>query len=264
MTKQKTRTNSKLNKQKEIEQRKRKHRKIIFILVVLVAIIVGICSYLLTANVFNIQYINIKGNKQLSQEDIYELSGIKIGDNIFSTLEIVTRVKLKQNGYIEDVKINKIYPDKIELEVKERQKEFQIQTETGCYIYIDDQGHILDYSLEKLELPTIIGMEMTEDKIKEIKRLEENDLEKMENILQIRFEAKNIELADKITQFQVQDEYILSLENEGIIINLGNATNLKNRMYYVKAILAKELGNTGTIYVNGNLDEGFIPYFSAN
>ena len=54
------------------------------------------------------------------------------------------------------------------------------------------------------------------------------------------------------------------LENDGIIINLGNATNLKDRMYYVSAILKQESGNRGTIYVNGNLNEGFLPYFSAN
>jgi len=34
-------------------------------------------------------------------------------------------------------------------------------------------------------------------------------------------------------------------------------------MYYVSAILKQEAGNRGTIYVNGNLNEGFSTYFSA-
>jgi len=85
----------------------------------------------------------------------------------------------------------------------------------------------------------------------------------MENILQIREQCKSIEIADKITQIQVKDEYIITLENEGISINLGDCTNLKNRFYYVNAILKKEAGNRGTIYVNGNLNEGFTAYFSA-
>ena len=76
--------------------------------------------------------------------------------------------------------------------------------------------------------------------------------------------AKKIEIADKITQIQVKDEYVLNLENEGIIINLGDASDLKNRMYYVSAIMKQETGNKGTISVNGNLNEGFLPYFSAN
>ena len=107
-------------------------------------------------------------------------------------------------------------------------------------------------------------MDITETEAVNMKRLAENDLERMENILQIREECKKIEIADKITQIQVKDEYVLNLENEGITINLGDASDLKNRMYYVSAIMKQEAGNKGTIYVNGNLNEGFLPYFSAN
>ena len=85
----------------------------------------------------------------------------------------------------------------------------------------------------------------------------------MENILQIYSECKKINIDDKITQIQVEDEYILKLENEGININLGNASSLKDKMYYVSAILKQEAGNKGTINANGNLNEGFLPYFSA-
>lgn len=257
-------TSVRVNKQREIELKKRKRRKIVLIIILIIVILAGICTYLLTSDVFNIQSIIIFGNKELSQEDLYELSGIQIGDNMFSTIGIVTEVKLKQNGYIEDAKIKKIYPNKIEIEITERQKKFQILTETGYYIYIDNQGYILDYSLDKLDLPTITGMEITEEKIGTIKRLEENDLEKMENILQIQAETKQIELSEEITEYQVKDEYIIVLESLGININLGDATNLKNRMFYIKAILEQEKGNTGTIYLNGNLDEGFTPYFRAN
>lgn len=263
MANQKSNSN-RINKQREIELKKRKRRKIIFIIILLIAIMAGICTYLLTTDVFKIQSITISGNKELPQEDIYNLAGIQIGDNIFSTFEIVTKVRLKQNGYIEDAKIKKSYPNKIEIEITERKKQFQVLTKTGCYIYIDEQGYLLDYSLDKLELPTITGMEITEDKIDTINRLEENDLEKMENILQIQAEAKEIGLLDAITEYQVEDEFIIVLESLGININLGDATNLKNRMFYVKAILEQESGNTGTLYINGNLDEGFTPYFRAN
>ena len=57
---------------------------------------------------------------------------------------------------------------------------------------------------------------------------------------------------------------ILKLDDLNLTINLGNATNLKNRMDYVKSILEKESGKTGTINVNGNLNEGFVPYFTEN
>ena len=106
-------------------------------------------------------------------------------------------------------------------------------------------------------------MNIKQADIQQQNRLSEKDLNKMENILQIREQCRNIEIADKITQYQVDDEYVLRLENDGLTINFGDSTNLKDKMYYVSAILKQETGNRGTIYVNGNLNEGFSPYFSA-
>lgn len=264
MATQKTRPKSKINKQKEMEQRKRKKKKKILMLLLIIIVLACMGAYLSTSPTFKIQEISIKGNEQLAKEKIEKLAEIKIGDNIFSKIGAVLEVKLKQNGYIENAKINKIYPNKIEIEITERKKEFQIKTEAGNYIYIDKQGYVLEYATDKLEIPTIVGMDIIESEVEDKKRLDEKDLNKMENILQIYEECKKIEISDKITEIQVEDEYILKLENDGITINLGDVTNLKNRIYYVSAILEQEKGNRGTIYVNGNLNEGFLPYFSAN
>lgn len=263
MTTKKAKTSGKINKQREIEKKKRKKRKARLILIMIILVIGGISAYLLTSPSFNIEEISIKGNKQITNEKIIQLAEVKKGDNIFAKLGIVMKVRLKQNGYIEEAQINKIYPNKIEIEVQERQKQFQIKMETEGYIYIDEQGYLLEYAVDKLEVPTIIGMDITQADVGTMHRLGEKDLNKMENILQIREECKKIEIADKITQIQVKDEYIISLENAGITINLGDASNLKNRIYYVNAILKQEAGNRGTIYVNGNFNEGFSPYFSA-
>ena len=256
-------TSGKINKQKEMEKKRRKKRKATLIVTLLILVIGGISAYLLTSPSFNIQEISIKGNQLISNQKIIQLAEIKVGDNIFSKLGIVTKVKLKQNGYIEDAQINKIYPNKVEIEIIERKRQFQIKAESEGYIYIDEQGYVLEYAVDKLEIPTIIGMDITQADVGTLHRLDENDLDKMENILQIREECRNIEIADKITLIQVNDEYIISLENDGITINLGDATNLKNRMYYVNAILKQEAGNRGTIYVNGNFNEGFSAYFRA-
>lgn len=264
MANQKRKTTGKINKQREIEKKKRKKRKAMLTTILIILVIAVIGAYLLTSQNFSIQEISIKGNEQLSADKIYEIAEVKRGDNIFSKIGIVMKVRLKENGYVEDAKIHKLYPSRLEIEIKERVKQFQIKKESGVYIYIDEQGYIIDSGMDKIEIPTIIGMEITEAEVGSKKRLDEKDLNKMENILQIREECKKIEIADKVTQIQVEDEYIVSLENDGIKINLGNATNLKNRMDYVSAILKQEVGNSGTIYVNGNLNEGFLPYFSTN
>ena len=261
MTKRMAKTSGKINKQREIEKKKRRNRKTILIFIMLILVIGGISAYLLTSPTFNIQEIIVRGNEQVSSQQIKKLAKVQNGDNIFSKLGIIMKVRLKQNGYIEDAKINKIYPNKLEIDVLERKKQFQVKMETEGYIYIDEQGYIIEYGMEELQIPTIIGMDINKIDIENQHRLGENDLDKMENILQICEQFKNIDMANKITQIQVKYEYVVSLTNDGITINFGDATNLKNRMYYVNGILKKEAGNKGTIYVNGNLNEGFSPYF---
>lgn len=253
-----------MNKQREIEIKKRKRRKRIIITILILAIITGIYAYLLNSETFKIKDIEITGYNLLTQEKIYELCGVKLGDSIFSNLNIVTKVRLKQNGYIQDAKVSKKYPNTLIIEVQERQMEFQIQTQTGYYIYIDEQGYIIDCSTQKLDLITLVGMDITENEIEGKHRLEDDDLNvRLEKILHIKQEMTQIGIFDKVAEIQINGEYIVNL-NDGITIKLGDASDLKNRMYYVKAILNAEAGKTGTINVNGNLNEGFTPYFTEN
>lgn len=259
MASQKPRVTRKIGN--EQEKRRRKTRRIIIFIIIFIAIIVAISAYLLTSPEFQIQDIEIEGNERLTQEEIYEQSGIKLGDNIFKTLEIVARVKLKQNGYIETVNVQKIYPNKIKITITERTEAYQILTETGEYIYIDEQGYIMNHSVDKLEgYAVITGMKVSTENLGH--RLEEKDLEKMENILHIKDEANKLGIGEQIQQIDTIDEYVLHLNEDALIINLGNATSLNDRMTYVNAILKKEEGAQGTIYVNGNINEGFAPYFS--
>ena len=180
---------SNFNKQREIEKKKRKRRKTKLIVFILIAVIVGIVVYLLNSPTFKIKSIEVTGNLQLDKQKIIEQSELKLGDSIFSNINIITKVKIKQNGYIEDAIVTKEMPNTIKIEVTERKASFQIETENGYYIYIDEQGYIMDYSQEPKELVTITGMRITEENIDKKKRLEGDELNiKLENILHIKEE----------------------------------------------------------------------------
>ena len=251
------------NKQRELEKIKRQKRKKRLIIIILLAIITGIIIYLLNSKKFKLTNIEITGNNQLNNTEVIKQSNLKFGESIFSNFNIITKVRLKQNGYIQDAQIIKKMPNTIKINIIERKPSFQIKTENGFYIIIDEQGYIIDCLEESKDLVTITGMQITEENIQNKKRLEDDDLNvNLENILHIKDETTNMGIYNKINEIQVKNEYILKLDEINITINLGNCTNLKNRMYYVKSILEKEQGNSGTINVNGNLNEGFTPYFT--
>ena len=105
----------KINKQKQMEKKKRKNKKSKLLIIVMILVIGGISAYLLTSPSFAIQGITVKGNNKVSRQQILNLADIQIGDNLFSKIGIIMKVKLKQNGDIQDAKITKTYPNIIEI-----------------------------------------------------------------------------------------------------------------------------------------------------
>lgn len=246
-------------KNNTVKKNKKASKKIKILILLFIA--VGLWIYLLKSPLFQITEIKITGNKQITEAEIYELSGIRNGKNIFSIWSKIINIKLKENNYIKDVTIKKKLPGTVEINIEEREKEFQIKNEEA-YIYIDEQGYILEINQPAIELITLKGLDFQEYNIEELKRLPKEHLEKLENILRIKEKFKNIELENEITYIDVSnDEYTVYLEKLSKTIHLGDASNLNNKMLYVKALLKQEEGKKGQIFINGNLNEGFKPYF---
>ena len=75
--------------------------------------------------------------------------------------------------------------------------------------------------------------------------------------------AKENNLDTEVTNIDISDknEYIIYLEQEKKRIHLGDSSNLSNKMLYIVAILEQEKDNEGDIFVNGDLNNRFQPYF---
>ena len=170
--------------------------------------------------------------------------------------------KIKEDPYVQDVKINRQLPNKVQIDIEERQRNFSLEFLNG-YAYINNQGYILEISQDKLNLPVIKGASTEENNITPGKRLEQKDLEKLEVAIKIMTIAKENELDEKVTSIDIsnKNEYILYLESEKKTVYLGNQENLTTKMLYTKKIIEKESGNEGTIYVNGDFTNKFKAYF---
>ena len=253
-TKQKTYKKRKKSKKKKI------NKKVIgfFSIIILIAIIVVLA---LTAPIFNITDITVNGNNQVSTNMIINLSGLRKGENIFKFNSTVEQ-KIKENTYIESVNIKRKLPGTVIISVKERTVKYQINL-INSYVYIDKNGYILENSSEKKDVPVIVGLSIKEDEMLNEKRLKTEDLEKLNDIIKIIDSAKTINIDNLITEINTENKenYVLYLESKGKKINLGDTSNLTNKMLYVKKILEKEEGKTGSAFVNGDLSAGFKPYF---
>lgn len=252
----------KLSKQKEIAKRKRKKFFKVIKILMLLAIIIGGIIYAMLSPIFNIKNIIVTGNKKISSETIISLSGLNIDQNIFNFWSNDIEEAVKQNAYMDTVEVKRKLPDIVEINVKERTATYMI-TLGNAYVHINNQGYILEITAKKLEVPLLIGYNTTAEEIVEGNRLNQTDLEKLNDVLKIMEVASSgkSDISGLITQIDISDRnnYILSLPKEKKTIYLGDTTNLSTKLLWINKFLEEEK-NEGIIYLNVNLNTK-RPYF---
>lgn len=248
-------------KQAKIIRKKKRIKKVIKTLLLLAIIIGGIC-FALISPIFNIEDIKVNGNEQINSDTIVSLSQLQVGQNIFRFYKEKVINDIKTNAYVENVKIKRKIPNKIEITIEERKQDYNVEFLNG-YAYINNQGYILEISEKKLDLPVIKGISTLQEQIVEGNRLNDDDLEKLETVIQIMNICKSYDLDKKVSSIDITDlnDYIMEMDEEKKIVHLGNNSNLSNKMLYVPTILAENQGKEGTIYLNGDINGDFKPRF---
>lgn len=260
--KQEEKTKQKMSKKQRQILKKKKRIKLMLKFTALLIIIIAGIIFALVSPIFNIKEINVSNNNQINTETIISLSQLNLGQNIFKFNKNKVSKNIKTNAYIESVEIKRKLPNKVQIQIEERKQEYNVEFLNG-YAYINNQGYILQISEEKQALPTIQGISTPDEQIVEGNRLNSEDLEKLEVIIQIINICKNYELDSKITNIDIstKDEYTLYLEEEKKTIYLGDKSNLSNKMLYVQVIIEENRGKEGAIFVNGDLNNNFKPRF---
>ena len=251
------------NKRKATKNKKgkvRKKAKVIFGIILFVVIIV----LLLCSPIFDIKNIEVSGNTKNSTEKIISYSGLELNTNILKFNKGKIRENIKGNAYIEDVKITRKIPSTVQIEVNERQTKYMLQF-ADSYVYINNQGYMLEISNERLDVPILIGFTTDLSNIKAGNRINVSDLNKMNMVIKIYEAAKSNGLGDLITKIDISNEknYTIILEKEGKTVYLGDCSELNTRILYLKSILETSQGKSGELFLNVDLNSQEA-YFRPN
>lgn len=253
-------------KQNEIKEKKRKKRnkrvKLLIKLFLIVLLIGGAIIFAMTSPLFNIKEIKVTNNSQVSSDTIISLSEIKIDENIFKFYKGNASKKIKENAYIENVSIERKIPNTVEIKVEERTPKYSIDF-MGKFMYINNQGYFLELSEDNKGLIIIYGITTEEEKVIPGSRLNNEDLNRLEEVIKIISSANENGLEGKVTSVDIsnKNDYTIYLEEKKKKVHIGNTSNLSNKMLYILAIMEQENGKEGDIYVNGDLNNKFQPYF---
>lgn len=259
VSKKKRKVNKSISKKEQEIKSKRPKRnfKIIkysFLLICIIAIIIATAL----SPLFNIKEIIVEGNEKITKEEIISLSQININENTYKTNMSKVKQRILENPYIKSVEIKRVLPSKVSITIEERKTTFMFEYGSG-YVYINNQGYILELSNEKLDVPILQGAETAAEDFVPGNRININDLEKMSTVIKIMEIAANNDIVHLITRIDIENSqnYKILFENEQKVAYLGDETDLSTKILSIKAILEKEQGISGEIFVNMDLKNNY-------
>jgi len=143
-------------KAKKVDKKKSMKKKKILKFFVFI-IILGIIIFLLNSSFFKITNVEINDNLKVTKEELEEVTNFGSYKNIFwiNTRKIENEIK-HNFAYIEDVEISRKLPNTVVITIEERVPKYMLQF-ADSYVYINNQGYMLEVSTENINLPIILG-----------------------------------------------------------------------------------------------------------
>lgn len=245
-------------KEQEIKKQKRIKRFRIAKYAALVICILAAIIGTMASPLFNVKEITVQGNEKITKDEIINLSEITLDENTYKINKSKSEKKILENPYIKTVEIKRELPSKIVITVEERIATYMIEY-GNAYVYINNQGYILEVSSQKLEVPIIQGAETNAEELVPGNRLCNNDLEKMSTVIKIMELAASNEIANLITRIDIENSknYKIVFESEQKVAYLGDETDLNTKILSIKSILEKEKNVAGEIFVNMDLKKNY-------
>lgn len=224
-------------------------KKIYIYIISAIALVVFILMMLMLSPSLNIKNIKVNGLKLLKENDIIRELKLDKETNILSINSIVAKRRLKENYYVKNVSITYKFPDTININITERNLVGYISN-AGNYIYIDDEGFVVDIKNSFIEpLPVIYGIDFQSFIIgKKVKVQNEEDFLVLMEITKFIKEKQNLKKINKIDISNLDD---IHLYMENMDINLGGIEAISIKMNTLDEILKKFTPQEkGILYIN--------------
>jgi cell division protein FtsQ len=107
---------------------------------------------------FRIAAISLSGEKEISREEILTIAGVTGRASLLFLDADAARARLMANPWIADAAVLKLYPDRLQITIKERQAFALWQKDRHVNVIADD-GTVLEAFVERryLTLPLVVG-----------------------------------------------------------------------------------------------------------
>lgn len=200
-----------------------------------IALIILIFILLMLSPWFNISDIEINGLNRVEKADIIRDLKLEKTTSILNFNTLIAKKRLKNNYYIEKVKVVKKLPNKVIIDIKERELVGYIPY-INDYIYIDKTGIVVDVkSNHNQDLPIIYGLNFNDFIIG--KKLKTDNDEAFNIVMEITRAIKDKEELKEVFKIDISNLKDIHLYMENLDIILGNKEAINIKINILKEIL---------------------------
>ncbi|EJO5346601.1 FtsQ-type POTRA domain-containing protein [Clostridium botulinum] len=210
----------------KIKKKRKKIKKIVVLFIFLISILVTLC---LKIPYFNIKSIEVKGNINISKEAIKHSSTVKIGNNIFYANKKEAIESIALNPYIDKVKITKKLPNKVEIDIKEREalfynkvnKEFLVISKNGCLLEKRKD-------IKNMKLINIQGFDFNQSKIGSPLKSKDERAVKVLNDFGVLLKDNRSDVV--FTQIDLTNLLDIKIYSKGICVKIGTSDEIEKKL----------------------------------
>jgi len=204
-------------------------------LALVAAIVLGVAIF------FQVNDVQVQGNRIYSAEQVVEASGLESGDNLLmvNRASVVGNVQA-QLPYVQKVSVGRILPDTVVIRVQESEIAGIVEADVGSKWYVNAEGRILGSSLDGFQgqIIELTGFTVTapvagQQAVASVE-MEEN----MEAALQVLTEMEGSGLIEQVTGINAEKNYDIHLYcGEQYDILLGGTDQLDYKVWYLQGVL---------------------------
>lgn len=221
---------------KKTSKPKRKNEYPPYFIAFLVGIVVVVATVVvLLGPMMAIDEVDVGELKNVSEDKVIEMAGMPIGENLFLYHTSKAESAIRDYPYVEDVKITRHLPHRLEINITERQPA-GVLLNNGNYLQFSKDGILLDNtkSLSSQSLPLITGFSM-EDVPSPGEAFKDN--QRFKDVLRI-INACDDDLLRMLQEINIKDRNdILAYTSQGLEIRIGSVERIESRMAALNDII---------------------------
>ena len=235
-----------------MKRRKLNTNKVMGILFFFLLLTLGTCFFL-KSDFFYLKEVVINNNKYLSKNEVDNLLNLERDKNIFFYNLKNLENKVKANSYIQNCKIKRKLPDKLIVNIKEKNIIGPLYNGKS-YCYMDDKGNFIDEIKTTKDDEIVIYVDYNLSN-KSIKFKKESDKKKLITLC-TKLKEENILMQIKNIDFK--NKSVINLKGEtGLVVCLKKDNNIEKNVIKLRNVLI-DLKNRKEVY--GKVDLTYNDY----